>query len=142
MENEPARKGLAFDKMCKGWVMGSSAFKKALAEDHTRRLRSTSVETEAKELLEEQWLSALSTCLKKLGKTLDSAAKEPKARDWKVATATHIRTVTTATNPWLAAQLHMGKPGALSRYVAECKAGHRISAARLLNALRNVKSEV
>jgi len=59
-----------------------------------------------------------------------------------VAIATHLRQITTATNPWLAARLHMGKPGALSRYVVECKSGLSLPALRYLKKLKNVKSAV
>ena len=141
-ENEPARKALAFEKMCKGWVLGSAAFKRALVEDHKERLQSPLVESETKELREAQWEQALQAALKALGQTSAAVAKERKSQDWKVAIATHLRQITTATNPWLAARLHMGKPGALSRYVVECKSGLRPPALRYLEKLKNVKSAV
>ena len=36
----------------------------------------------------------------------------------------------------------MGKPGALSRYVVECKSGLSLPALRYLKKLKNVKSAV
>jgi hypothetical protein len=66
----------------------------------------------------------------RLGKTPRQVQEDAKAADWKVAIATHLRTRTTASNPWLAAALNMGAPAALSRYVGECRAGERPGARR------------
>ena len=90
-----------------------------------------------------QWQNALEACLKRIKKTPEQAANDPKAADWKVAIATYLRRSSTASNPWLADALHMGAPGALSRYVAECKAGQRPGTQRWLKKMPNrSKSEV
>ena len=64
------------------------------------------------------------------GKTLAATRQEPKGAPWKIALAAHLRSTTTATNPWLANTLHMGAPAALSRYVTECRTGRRREAQR------------
>jgi len=38
-----------------------------------------------------------------------------------VAVASAMKTTTTASNPWLAAQLNMGSPFRLSRLVGACR---------------------
>ena len=130
-ENEPAQKGLAFDRMCQGWALGSREFKQGLLREHQQRMERTVLDGETSaELRPLQWQAALKAGLRRLGKTLDHAQEDPKGAPWKVALATHLKTTTTASNPWLAETLHMGAPAALSRYVTECKTGRRRDARR------------
>lgn len=125
-ENEPAQKGLAFDRMCKGWALGSREFKQGLLREHKERIERSELDGDAKaELRPLQWEAALQKGLRRFGKTLEHARRDPKGAAWKVGLATHLKTTTTVSNPWLAEILHMGAPGALSRYVTECRTGKR-----------------
>lgn len=125
-ENEPAQKGLAFDRMSRGWALGSREFKVGLWEEHREKLAGAVLDGETSpEIRLLQWERALQTALRRAGKTLDDAHRDAKGAAWKVALATHLRATTTATNPWLARTLKMGAPAALSRYVTECKTGRR-----------------
>ena len=131
-ENEPAQKGLAFDRMCKGWALGSAQFKAELLAEHREKIGAKVAldgETPA-EVRALQWQVALEAGLRRAGKTRQHVEKDRKSAPWKVALATHLRSSTTATNPWLAEALRMGAPGALSRYVTECKTGRRRDAKR------------
>jgi hypothetical protein len=59
--------------------------------------------------------------LRALGKTAVDGEREPKGAPWKVAVAEAMKRTTTASNPWLAAQLNMGSPFRLSRLVTACR---------------------
>lgn len=141
-ENKAARKGLGFEKMCRGWALGSAEFKKDLARDLGEKFVRPIPERETQELRELQWESMLEACLKKLDVESAVAVRSPKGSDWKVAIAAHLRRETTATLPWITKRLQTGSPQALSRYVAECKHGHRRTAQKLMNRLQNVKGSV
>jgi len=129
--NEPAQKGLAFDRMSRGWALGSREFKVGLLEEHRAKLAGAALEGEGSpEIRLMQWEAALQAALRRAGKTLAATRQEPKGAPWKIALAAHLRSTTTATNPWLAQTLHMGAPAALSRYVMECRTGRRSEAQR------------
>ncbi|HRE82340.1 MAG TPA: transposase [Opitutaceae bacterium] len=142
MENETARKALGFEKMCRGWALGSAEFKKDLARDLEEKAVRATPERETQELRELQWESLLRACLKKLAVDPALTVRSPKSADWKVAIAAHLRQVTTANLPWITEKLHAGSPQAMSRYVAECKHGRRKKAQKLMNRLQNVKGSV
>ncbi|MGH7945837.1 MAG: transposase [Opitutaceae bacterium] len=127
--NEPAQKGLAFERMCQGWALGSREFKQALLEEHQEKIEGRSLEREAgTEIRKRGWQAALEACLARAGKSTQAARAERKGVAWKIAIAAHLKATTTVSNPWLAQTLHMGAPAVVSRYVAECKAGKRRNA--------------
>lgn len=129
-EDKPAQKGLAFERMSRGWALGSREFKQELVQEHHKKVAGTlDVETAA-ELRPLQWQAVLNAALRRVGKTLAEAKQEPKGAPWKVALAAHLKGATTASNPWLAEALHMGAPAALSRYVTEYRKGERQEAKR------------
>lgn len=74
--------------------------------------------------------AALKAGPRRLGKTLEHSRRDPKGAPWKIALAMHLKTTTTASNPWLAEALHMGATAARARYVTECKTGRRRDARR------------
>jgi putative transposase len=130
-ENEPAQKRLKFITMSKGWALGSVGFKKALIEDHKKAVESAQTEDGTAEMKELIWEEAVNRALKRLGRGPSDIAKDRKSADWKVAIAAHLKSTTTASNPWLGRRLQMGAPAALCRYVTELRAGTR-SGANLL----------
>ncbi len=135
-----AQKAFAFEKMSKGWVLGSAEFKRALIADHKQELANLDLgETGLVELKQGLWEGSLSACLKRLGKTREEALTDRKASDWKVAIAAHLRATTTVKNPWLAEHLHMGDPDGVSRYVNECRQGKRTGAAKILKRITGIR---
>ena len=78
----------------------------------------------AKEIRTQQWETNLERGLRALGQTQDQADGERKSAPWKVALAWWMKQRTQAGNRWLAERLHMGRPEAVSAYVARLtKAG-------------------
>ncbi len=136
-ENEPAQKQLKFDVMTKGWALGSKGFKRALIEDHKKQVATVPAERETEEAATLLWQDLLERALKAIGKTRLDIRREAKAAPWKVAIASHLKTVSTATNVWLAGQLEMGVPSGVSRYVAQLKQG-KISANAILDRIAKI----
>jgi hypothetical protein len=135
-----AQKAFAFDKMSKGWVLGSDAFKRALIDEHKQELAKLDLgEADLGEIKRARWENALSACLKRLAKTPADATRDRKASDWKVAIAAHLRATTTVKNPWLAERLVMGDPDGVSRYVSEARQGRRPGAARIMARITDIR---
>lgn len=128
--DQPAQKEMAFDKMCRGWAIGSREYKKALiAEspekideaddtdlDHPKKVVRYDGETlhEANEL---RWELMLERCMHVMGKTAREQASDIKSAEWKIMIAAVLKLKTSATNVWIANALNMGVPNAVSRYV-------------------------
>ena len=86
--------------------------------DHAALATSGAWESVGKqEIRRLHWASQLTNCLHVLGKTTAAAKSERKSAPWKVATAAFLKQHTQANNGWLATQLHMGGPVAVSHYV-------------------------
>lgn len=122
-ENVPAQKQLKFEQMTRGWALGSKGFKRALIEDHKKLLVEAPAERDTKEAATLVWQDLLERSLAAAGKTTRDIQADRKAAPWKVAIAAHLRTISTATNVWLAEQLEMGVPSAVSHHVARFRAG-------------------
>ena len=115
-EDEPGRKALHFDRMSKGWAIGSTAFKQALVAEHqvaTATLPRRDRETE--QIAGLIWEEALAGLLQQLGRQRAELALAGKSVPWKVALGAALKQRTTATNRWLAGNLHLGDPSEVSR---------------------------
>ena len=114
----PAGKSAAYACLSKGWALGTKEFKTGLVADHAALATSGAWESVGKqEIRRLHWASQLTNCLHVLGKTTAAAKSERKSAPWKVATAAYLKEHTQANNGWLATQLHMGSPVAVSHYV-------------------------
>ncbi len=134
------QKARCFDRMSRGWAHGTREFKKALLEDQQDvRAVGSIAEADSREARELAWETALTRCVRSLGKAKTDPTTTRKAEPWKVAIATHLKATTTASNPWLARRLHMGDPDGVSRYCAECRAGKRPEAAALLRKITDIR---
>ena len=110
------QKRLRFDRMGKGWVLGTREFKQQLVEEH--REAATSLERGEHDLEDArvaQLEAVFAGLLAAAGKTGIDVARDPKSADWKVVIAAEMKRTTTATNQWLARALHMGSPYTVSR---------------------------
>ncbi len=64
------------------------------------------------------WAAALAQCLHVLEQTTADIPRTPKSAPWKVAVANYLKQRTQENNGWLAEQLRMAGPVAVSHYVA------------------------
>jgi putative transposase len=112
------QKRLGFERMSKGWVLGTREFKQELVAQH--RDAATALErgeVDLDEAREAQLERRLAELLAAAGKTAKDAGREAKSAAWKVAIAAEMKRTTTATNQWLAGALQMGSPFTVSRLV-------------------------
>lgn len=118
-QDDPAKKAMSFDRMSSDWAIGSSAYRKELLQTH--RACESAIErgeAGAQAIREELWRESLAKAMRAVRKTPQDALADAKGDPWKVAVAAAMKTHTTASNPWLAQQLHMGSPFRLSRLVS------------------------
>jgi REP element-mobilizing transposase RayT len=102
-------------KMCRGWGLGSSDFKQAVADDLARDRSLARLEREdLAELNRSRWDSALGKCMDLLGKNASNAAEERLSAAWKLAIASKLKRESSVTNAWLSDRLNMGKPRSVS----------------------------
>lgn len=117
--SDTAQKEMAFEKMCRGWALGSTDFKKALLgealdknESPVRHFEGSDLK-EANELM---WSRLLTRGLQHLGKGKADIQTDLKSAAWKVAIATMLKKQTSAPNTWITNQLNMGVPQSVSRH--------------------------
>jgi putative transposase len=118
-EDEPARKALNFEKMSKGWAIGSRSFKQELIKEHreaTAVLKQT--ETESHELRQALWEDELTRLLHQVGKQRSDLIREGKSVRWKLVVASALKGRTTVTNRWLSETMRMGNLHEVSRKVS------------------------
>lgn len=118
-EDEPAQKKLEFDRMSKGWAIGSKGFKKELFVEHKEAAAKLELgDRDVKEILETVRQEKLTELLGRLGKTEDDIDSDRKSAHWKLAIAGAMKLTTTATNRWLAEKLRMGSVSEASRRIS------------------------
>jgi putative transposase len=140
-ESEAEQKRLKFHQLSRGWVIGSKEFKKTLAEDLKEQLRtrvgSGRELTEARESL---WEALLERMLERLQMSRLELLPERKASPRKVAIAVQLKKFTGAKNPWITAQLGMGDPDGVSRYVGQFRRGELPDVKRYLQKITDIRT--
>ena len=122
-ENKEEQKRLVFERMSKGWVLGTREFKRDLVNEHQNA--AASLERGERDLAETrlaQLDERLEQLLTAVGKARADLRCERKSVPWKVAIAAEMKATTTATNDWLAESLVMGSPYMVSRLASACRA--------------------
>ena len=134
--DEGARNKLKFDRMSRGWALGTKAFKRTVVEAEKRRKADLFTgEKDHAEVREMLWEMELKKCLRLLGKGEREAQTDLKSVDWKVAIAGILKKRNLSANGWISERLNMGATSAVSRNVASMFAGERRSALRCYEKL-------
>ncbi|HEX2862700.1 MAG TPA: transposase, partial [Lacunisphaera sp.] len=112
----PVGKSKAYVSMSKGWALGGKDFKQTLLQDQAVAAVTRAWESQGvREVREAQWQAVLD------GLRLQVPAVEQrnqrKSAPWKVQLAAQMKSLTDATNGWLAAQLDMGSGFYVSKHV-------------------------
>jgi len=115
----PAQKEMAFEKMCRGWALGTKSFKRGLLESEGLLKEGSfeSLQLEGRELREAnelRWENLLERMLSALEKDGNAVVSEKKSVQWKVWIADVLKRRTAATNVWIAGKLNMGAPQSVS----------------------------
>ena len=110
--DEAEQKRLGFDQFCRGWAIGTTGWKRALAKE----LKNTSLiglaQSEAGALREARWLAVLDDALTTEGKSInDLTPLPPQACDqiWRLAIAAKLH-ASGAPYAWLAGTLGFPNP--------------------------------
>jgi len=147
--DELAQKEMAFEKMCRGWALGTKDFKKGLLEELEKAKEidqgtdgTSAVDRYYGEGLREanrlRWEMLLEKGLEFLSKDRASIETDLKSARWKVMLAAVLKKKTSATNAWITDQLNMGTADAVSRYVSEFRASGGDSEASCMNLITKV----
>ena len=136
MADEGRQKAAAFERMSKGWAIGSPGFQKATLKDFQEMTWAKDWGgDEIDELNRLHWIDLLNHGARTIGHSLEEAKTVPKSSAWKIALAVWMKRRSSVPNRWLGEQLQMGAPDAVSRYVGETNQGRRPEAAKLLQRL-------
>ena len=124
-----AQKEMAFDRMSRGWAIGTKEFQRRLVGE--MKEPGTGVRLTLQELKETRLFACeeqLEKCCSVLGKTIRDIKNEAKAANWKIAVAAFLKQRFMCTNRWLGEHLNMGTPFGVSRYLTEMRKGERTQA--------------
>ncbi len=118
-ENEPEQKKQRFDRMSRGWALGSADFARSLIEEnHAVRPGIKRLIEDMRAGYEAHWHAELASLLQRERRSLTDLARSGKSVEWKVAIAAALKTRTTVTNSWLSENLHLGNRHEIGRKVA------------------------
>ena len=120
-QNEGEKKQMGFERMSRGWVKGTKAFKQAILDDLKDEQIQRVVEAEASEMREPRWERTLREALIVINHETGDLCSTRKGQDWKVDLARYLREVHLAQYRWIAEHLHMGAPS----YVQSLVSRHR-----------------
>lgn len=132
-EDDLTQKSMNFDKMSKGWVLGTKSFKTDLLKDEKQISAALKLgANEAREARELAWELRLAACLKHLRKKKADIERDAKSAPWKVAIATHLKTRMLCRNGWIGEALSMGTESGVSRLATKAATGELREANKLL----------
>lgn len=120
--DEEAQKREGLIELSREWALGTPGWKRAMAQEYAHLALHPGIEKQqVKGLLEAHCEQRLHEELKLLGKTITDLVNDQKGALWKVEIARKLRNDCQAGNPWLAKQLNMGHPRAVSSYLSANK---------------------
>jgi hypothetical protein len=115
-----AREGLV--GLAQGWAIGTLAWRRSLAKEHSARALTTGLpRAERLELRQASWQASLASNLATLGKSPADLKTKPLKQPWKIELAGRIRTQSGASIGWLAEQLQLGGSATLRGYLHRAK---------------------
>ncbi len=117
MEEDPKKREEEFERLCRGWYIGSQEGKAWLAG----RIQDGKVKANAeatKELEEVEWTRQLKRGLKRLGKVESDCRSDRKNAEWKVALGAWLKGRTGVGNLWLSQRINLGHPHNASKQMA------------------------
>jgi len=113
-----AKRDQLFEKMSKGWIVGSPDFKRDILKTHDElpgRTAGRSADLRDGNAL--WWEETLVNLLNRAGFTAQDIDKSAKSAAWKIVLAVRMKELTTVTNRWLGERLNMGGLHEVSRRI-------------------------
>ena len=135
-EDEPEQKRQRFDRMSRGWALGTADFARSLMkESETLRASGNRLIADMQAEYEAHWRAELALLLRRLHRSPADLPAGGKSVEWKVAVAAVLKSRTTVTNQWLSQNLHLGNRHEIGRKVAAWRRSGSLSLARKLGIL-------
>ena len=104
--------------LSRGWAIGTTAWRRALAEEWSHLAIAPGLLTEEVVALREAaWTKSLDAGLAARGKTRLDLDSVPRKQPWKIELAKSVRLESGAAIPWLTAQLKIAQPATLRGYL-------------------------
>lgn len=98
-EDEPEQKRQRFDRMSRGWALGTAGFARSLMqENEALRAGGNRLIADMRGEYEEHWRAELAFLLRRLHHSPADLAAAGKSAEWKVAVAAALKSRTTVTN--------------------------------------------
>lgn len=106
------------DELCRGWAIGTSGWRAAVARDHQHlALHAGVAERELRDLKHARWEQLFGRLMRESGRTEAELKSTPKGATWKCAIAEQLRREAGASYGWIAQRLYMGKPASLRSWL-------------------------
>jgi hypothetical protein len=110
---------LGFGAMSRGWAIGTSGWRRAVAKDHAAlALTPGLAAAEAKALREARWQECRDALLAETKKTEADLREATFSAPWKIELAARVRKASAASAAWLAENLVMGKADSVRSYLS------------------------
>ena len=111
-----------FGQMTRGWAIGTTGWRKAIAKDHAQMALASGVSDEAlREIRAARFTEVLTQVLAEVGKDPDAIKCDAKSARWKIIAAQRLRERANAPHAWIAETLNMGSPASVRAYL--CRNG-------------------
>jgi putative transposase len=107
-----------FGQMTRGWAIGTTGWRKAIAKDHAQMALASGVSDEAlREIREARFAEILIQVLGEADKDDDANKNDAKSARWKIVAAQRLRERANAPHAWIAENLNMGSPTSVRAYL-------------------------
>jgi putative transposase len=120
-EEDPREREEEYERLCRGWYVGTEAGKAHLAGKVQNGEAKANAAVKG-ELEEMRWVRLLKAGLDVLGKNEMQLVKDKRSAEWKLALATWLKSQTGASNRWLGENLLMGHLQSVSKNVGVYRA--------------------
>jgi REP element-mobilizing transposase RayT len=130
-----------FEKMSKGWIVGSPEFKKDMLKTKDALPRRTAGRSaDLQDGNELWWEETLANLLNQAGFAAGDIDQSAKSAAWKTALAVRMKELTIVTNRWLGNRLNMGGLHEVSRWINAWKRNPDRAVERELGFTTNYKA--
>lgn len=117
-QDETRWEALGLTGLSKGWAIGSSGWKRAMAKEYGQLALNPGFEREeVRELREGAWEEATRVALAEHERTDEDLVTKPRLKDWKITVAVSVRERSGAPLAWLADRLQIGQAATLRSYL-------------------------
>lgn len=111
-----------FTGMSRGWCIGTHAWRRALAREHSHLALSPGLAAdEARSLRTAVWEAKLDELLREVGRTLAEVREARGSVPWKIQLAERLRRETGASVAWLAHTLGLGAASSARVYLSQLR---------------------